>query len=379
MNPSVGLYYPYIHIQDVNWLKASLLYWDEIRRIVPASLTPVDDADVRTAVDAGLLIDTSPAEYVTRAADTFITHFVPLFDGPGPLRSLVGSALLEPSLAQGGVGDIRQECPPYDHEFAIHIEKMTHDLLWRLRAENVNVSTSEFWVRIPQPIGVGYLSCLAAEIARRSNCEMVTDSPVLEFFGEYLSFAEPWIREHRTSPGRNGVHLQDVSNEQLVLLDLGLPFPGADDLSLVPMSKIVRFHRQYAGERQRFRNALQGIMNAAQELPDEIAFADYLRDNSRAIQQALADQRESMLGLRVEAASGFLKASCPSLLAMAAMRLAEFSRELSSIVAGTGVGIALLATWMEHKRKHREAVQRCPWHYLLRVQRRFPSLWEPRQ
>lgn len=42
MNSSIGLYYPYIHFRDENWVKLSALYWDEMHRIVPGDDTPED-------------------------------------------------------------------------------------------------------------------------------------------------------------------------------------------------------------------------------------------------------------------------------------------------------------------------------------------------
>jgi hypothetical protein len=43
--PAFGraLYYPYFRVQDVNWLKAALLYWDEISCIVPENYTATGD------------------------------------------------------------------------------------------------------------------------------------------------------------------------------------------------------------------------------------------------------------------------------------------------------------------------------------------------
>ena len=41
-----ALYYPYIHIQDVNWLKATLLLFSQVRRMVPARFTPDDTPDI---------------------------------------------------------------------------------------------------------------------------------------------------------------------------------------------------------------------------------------------------------------------------------------------------------------------------------------------
>ena len=33
-----ALYYPYIHIRSLDHIKASLIYWDRVRRIVPDML-----------------------------------------------------------------------------------------------------------------------------------------------------------------------------------------------------------------------------------------------------------------------------------------------------------------------------------------------------
>jgi hypothetical protein len=37
-----ALYYPYIHIQDANWLKATLLCFPSVRRMVPGNYEPDD-------------------------------------------------------------------------------------------------------------------------------------------------------------------------------------------------------------------------------------------------------------------------------------------------------------------------------------------------
>jgi hypothetical protein len=42
-----ALYYPYIHIRDVNWLKATLLWFQQVRRIVPEQFTLKDFKQVR--------------------------------------------------------------------------------------------------------------------------------------------------------------------------------------------------------------------------------------------------------------------------------------------------------------------------------------------
>ena len=54
MPAQLALYYPYIHFRDDDWLKASLLFWDLMGRIVPKSFRPeLRDSDfVREVRDA---------------------------------------------------------------------------------------------------------------------------------------------------------------------------------------------------------------------------------------------------------------------------------------------------------------------------------------
>lgn len=48
---SPALYYPYIHFRDVNWLKASLLWFQQVRRIVPPDFAFNDIDEVRELHD----------------------------------------------------------------------------------------------------------------------------------------------------------------------------------------------------------------------------------------------------------------------------------------------------------------------------------------
>ncbi|WP_405868153.1 hypothetical protein OG407_49790 [Streptomyces sp. NBC_01515] len=47
----IGLYYPYIHFRDEQWLKLAALYWPQIARAVPR------DYQVRDSRTAAILAD----------------------------------------------------------------------------------------------------------------------------------------------------------------------------------------------------------------------------------------------------------------------------------------------------------------------------------
>src|ERR1039458_4731516 len=54
---SQALFYPWIDIRDEAWLKTSLLYWDSVRTIVPASIeSPYSTETGRALEAAGFLV-----------------------------------------------------------------------------------------------------------------------------------------------------------------------------------------------------------------------------------------------------------------------------------------------------------------------------------
>lgn len=73
-------YYPYIEIQNSNWLKSALLYWEGIWRMVPLRITPNDNREVHLLLDKGddLIIGIPPDNYRQAAATRFLKYFGPL-------------------------------------------------------------------------------------------------------------------------------------------------------------------------------------------------------------------------------------------------------------------------------------------------------------
>lgn len=68
----IGLYYPYIHFRDEEWLKAAALYWPRMARVVPAGYTPAD-AGVALALkdELDFLVDVDPYEAACAVAPLF--------------------------------------------------------------------------------------------------------------------------------------------------------------------------------------------------------------------------------------------------------------------------------------------------------------------
>jgi len=76
-----ALYYPYVHFRSRRWLRASMLYYDSLSRIIPPGVADdpyyydefADDtsallADVSALKDCGFLIEESPENYLPSVA-----------------------------------------------------------------------------------------------------------------------------------------------------------------------------------------------------------------------------------------------------------------------------------------------------------------------
>ncbi|MFK0127041.1 hypothetical protein ACIQSP_27450 [Streptomyces nigra] len=73
MAPRIGLYFPYVHIRDAAWVKATALYWPALARVAGAD-HPVHDSDTVRALADGLdfIRQLSPGP----AAEAIPPHFI---------------------------------------------------------------------------------------------------------------------------------------------------------------------------------------------------------------------------------------------------------------------------------------------------------------
>ena len=59
-----ALYYPYINLTNKNWVKHALLFWDNISRIVPQSIEPMDSEDIiKIKEESGFINDYYPERW----------------------------------------------------------------------------------------------------------------------------------------------------------------------------------------------------------------------------------------------------------------------------------------------------------------------------
>jgi hypothetical protein len=169
MNQS-ALYYPYIHIRDVNWLKTTLLLFSQVQRMLPAYayFTPDDSAEVREFVPALL----SPADLTTPRALS--------------AQAALARRLLAEDLdfrSKYGRNATRQMLTRDDKGFQIHQRKLAEPLKDALRStelawhpinrELYDLNTE--YVELNPRVGEAVMSTLAIAAATGEGLDIVGD------------------------------------------------------------------------------------------------------------------------------------------------------------------------------------------------------------
>jgi len=349
----VSLYYPNIDVEP-NWLKASLLYWDTVRRIIPkeAEWEVRDPQEIRRALDGGCLVNTEPADYRKAASDRFVQNFLPLLDrGLSKAAKPIGDLgrQLSRSRSDGLLHQCNAAPVPY-----MHPEKISSQLIHELERRGC-IKKEGNWLRVPRLVSGLYMVCLGGEMSRAIGIPLLTDLKEFSAGGEYVLFGE--------SPS-------DIEEPRGVLLRLGLRFPTPAALAEVSMETVIAFNQKYGDERALLRKALNSIVDAAQGISDLNALHDFWNQKQREVGDAIKRHRRSMDEIGVTAGfASFLKISAPMLIKL----IPNTEWIDTSALAVTGLALGVVDWWANLRGKMEQERQKAPWHYALRVEKTFKA------
>lgn len=178
-----ALYYPNIQIDDVNWLKATLLCFPQVRRIRPEFYNPDDAPEIidfqRVTGPRGepLLVD----EY-TRAEDTE-------FPVRNAQERLLRLLMQNEELILRKYKSLRSSS-----KYRIHTGKMMWPLADYLFKSGMAVGTSSKWADVHRPLGEAIMSIIAIAIAQHKGLDIVTSSGVINHALSALDEEEVFVR-----------------------------------------------------------------------------------------------------------------------------------------------------------------------------------------
>jgi Family of unknown function (DUF6236) len=179
---TIGLYYPFIHFKDDQWLKTSALYWDRMARIVPDSyrepgggnVLPRDSDITRGLIDElDYVVNIRPGES-TYALSAVFTDL--LVHHAERLRSRYDVSQRD----QWPIDQVTAGYAPLrdPHLAYVHGAKLDEHLVRRLEEEGLamgHYDGRELWLGVHPRLAFVYMSALAEEAATVNGFSPTTD------------------------------------------------------------------------------------------------------------------------------------------------------------------------------------------------------------
>ena len=372
--PLMGLYYPYIHFRDDDWLKLAALYWPRMARVVPPGY-PLDDSELvrRLNGELNFVVNVPPTSSI-QAAEASFTQFINSLSTEQRHRwavSMRGNRAIsdddsipvrgiDPDVSfsytprrrgiPGGLGHL-----PLRYFSAVHLGEVTRSMQETLvNAELAFVSNN--WLAMSPELVWLYKCQLTQEIAHRNRLAPTTDQLVA------YTVLSP------DNQALLGSQLESCAPNDIETLFglLAIKAVVPNDLYDIPVDKIIDVRRRFGEQFDRWR---ADIDQYARDFADQLGHVEseevlsaYMEDAVRAYSTAtVKDLRRSLASVGVETVERTInsKFAVPATLTIGGMAAA-------SLPAAAAAGMALgLFNIRRRARQEAHALQASPAAYLL--------------
>jgi hypothetical protein len=322
------LYFPSIRFQSERWLKASLLVWDKVYRIVPTDYRPDDGDEVLVAEGEGMVRSLAPEQAdLTAAAARFERFWENLRTMPAGFS-------------------------PHGPRETVHVDKIDSRLYPILEEAAGAVSGSS--VTLPRELARAYMLILAEEMARRRNLILATDNPdawVMEAYVHHEGDFSDFVFD-------TGAQYQycHISFSQLLPLDV------AD----LPMKRISEIARTSGELRKEFRDVAAGFVERLTQCESEAHAVQLASDFRNRLTDSMETVRRHLLPFNRSGLTSLLTLGAP-IAAFALPALVPGIEGATRIVLPGLIAVGLVAALSDYyrPRPHTDAVGA----YLLDVDR----------
>jgi Family of unknown function (DUF6236) len=359
MSSGKALYFPYIHFQDENWLKYSLLYWDCIERIVPLSYNPQDSDNVKLLADAGIIKNIAPQSGTIPYTQTAAAEFIPTMQN---YLSIHGDLSISGRLTRAAGANVSKQVERNASEALVHIQKMDGKVIQLLESSGLANRYGD-WFAMDGALAAYYMLCLAAHISEKLNAPLLSDSFEMETGGTFFQHSR--ITTEQVGQPKDEVGFR--------LARMVFPLPRPENLAAVSMHKILEFYQKHGAERMQFRQAIEDAVKDAATLEDSGAVKDFLDEKKRLIEYQLNDQKQRIDELGVGTVYSLISISVPTALTPTALAALGVNPISASIMSGVFLVIGGIAWFAKARGKRRQTIRDCDWHYLLSLQQRFDA------
>ncbi len=336
-----ALYYPYIHLQDEQWLKTAALYYDKLSRIVPEQFVTHDNDIVKQlSEEEGFITDITPGIQAEDIAGDFL--------------EFAKEELAQKNNRKKILAKIGKKIPSKSN-FKIHMYKMGMLLREELpklclakRLGRQSTNNSE-WFDFEPVTGALYMTHLANKIAEERGLPIVTDD----------SAYQPLIR---------GIQLDrypDRTDKGHALASLVVETAVPENIESISVKKIIDFRKKHDAERHGF---YKGVMTIAKDIPrieDYDSLQDCLNHHKKTIENAVNNLKLSFKAIGISCGTGLLGLSVPSWASSIAERQSNIGVQVVSgglICMATGV---LMKEGVNYYKSRKES----PWSYVISLEK----------
>lgn len=358
MSFSKALYYPQVDITNEHWLKNAILFWDEIRTIVPFSnRNPYLSHTTQFLQDEGIL---NP--YIVNPDHKLVMDL-----GDDVVNFMGSSEASNLLFHRGGfknqlhVDKLPREI--IDINFSrIHPDKLSYLILNRME----RMFTEDGWLLVESGFAMYYMTLLANRICEHETVALLTDNQLSSNLSEAVRL--DGYRDVRNGDIDFYSSVNRVRKTQSLAQGLlvNLVIEGINVSNNTSINDLVNYKIKYKDELGRFRT---NIARLTKEVPEDLTLKElkeYIYNiYTNEFSPSFNDLKKSLHGAGIKwTADNFLKITMMSAVPTAAANLLGLEIPHAIIAAGS---ISLIASLVSYNMDKQEKLRSNPYSYLLNL------------
>ena len=372
MSTNIGLYYPYLHFPNDEWVKLSALYWDKMYRIVPkhhSGMFGLLESPIVQQFHNYKFIGTVQPESHDQALRDIKTQFLRLLvKHEKELVKFYSIDLIDswsfierPKL----FSEVGQ-----DHrlEYIFHL-KMDYELVGMLKKTKLATADRDLWVGMHPKLASAYMAALAETLAKQIQASPVTDEEINYFALSGFTFE----RLAQVLLDVNIVARKPTWGElEALLAEIAVRTVIPKNIDSVPVEQIMAIREKYSGQLGKFHEYLHSIIVELPKLK-EIEAQEFVNDHlevefKKKIKPNLDELDDAMNSLGIETMPSILNMEVKIPTTLTKSGILAGATLASPILGGTAaIAMGLLKIIGDKRKAIKKVIKESDVSYLLHI------------
>jgi hypothetical protein len=357
-----------MRVRDKDWLKASVLYWDGMRRFQPIGYVLRESPDCERLIEAGFLRSLDPEAYAV-GINRELLEFIR--DNVETLRRRFGIRDAQITTAGPGWGREGPRRGPKGLGW-IHASKMIPELSGFLADEglaHIGRGDDHRWVGLHPTVAAAYMLALTGECADQEQLAPVTDNPSpLLSPTQGVAAAIRLLTDGPIDVPDSRDRQYDVAGFAMVAIESVMP----RDLSAISVDRILDIKGKLEEELATFRVFVASQQEALQQLAmitsGDIRADAFAKHINTEIKKPLERLERGLNGLRLGTIRSLL--TMQTIAPPAAVTYISGQTHAPPVVATAGaVGAVIGSAWWQLAKDRKQQIHQSPVGYLLSVKK----------